>query len=115
MYSAEKISSANQPNNYFIIFCSGTNVLLDIVTGDSILPASTRTYRVMKNPNGFPADAEVALNFYDKVTLEDYYATGGSVTYTVTATKKTVIFTDIRFESADGTGTKTISFSASLD
>jgi hypothetical protein len=113
MYTMEKVLTVGTLKS-FGLYASGTKNSLTLFTGDTKLPAATKTFDINGDPDKAPAASQVNIEFYDGEAEEDYYATAGSVVYTITATEKTAKFTNVQFKSEDGTKTKTISFTVSL-
>ncbi len=111
MYSMEDITPVL---NLFAIYCSGVSSSLHIQTGDNKLPAASKTYNVQGDYSKMPSSQQVVMNYYDDKTEKDFYATDGTVSYTITSTEKVVKFTNITFESEDRTLSKVISFEVKL-
>lgn len=101
------------PLNLYGIYCDAGKGSLTLQSGDTKLPASNKTFTVADNPNKLPGASQMVLAYYDEQSNFDYYATTGTVSYTITSTGKTVKFSNILFKSDDGL-TRTISFEVTL-
>ncbi len=100
--------------NLFAIYCSGASSSLHIQTGDNKLPAASKTYTIQGDYSKMPSAQQAIISYYDDKTQKDFYATSGTVSYTITTTEKVVKFDHISFKSEDNTLTKVISFEVKL-
>lgn len=101
------------PLNLYGIYCDAGWGSLTMQSGDKKLPSATKTFTVASDPDKLPGATEMVLDYYDENSDIDYYATAGTVMYTISATAKTVKFSNIIFKSESGL-TKTISFEVTL-
>jgi hypothetical protein len=101
------------PVNIYGIYTMGEDIDLSLQSGAKSLPAVNTVFQVAGDPDKMPAANEMILSHYDSEKELDYYAQSGTVTYTISATAKTVKFTNLQFKAASGE-VKTISFEAKL-
>lgn len=101
------------PLNLYGIYCDATWGSLTLQSGDKKLPDATKSFSVMGDPSKMPIASQMILEYYDEKSQLDYYATSGTVTYTISSNEKTAKFSNIEFK-ADNGSTKTISFEVKL-
>lgn len=101
------------PLNLFGIYTDGFDFDVSMQSGAKGLPSKSTTFTVATDPEKMPTATEMILSHYDVDTETDYYAQGGTISYTINTKDKVVKFTNIVFKAASGE-TKTISFEAHL-
>lgn len=101
------------PLNLYGIYSDANWGSLTLQSGDKKLPAANKTFTVLGDPDKMPLESQMILEYYDGNAEVSYYATGGTVSYTISSSEKTVKFANITFKNDSG-ATKTISFEVKL-
>jgi hypothetical protein len=114
IYTWERLSPKGTVKSFGVYAGGYERNSLMIFTGDSKLPASSKTFTILSDLDRFPVASEAAVSYHDYVSGEDFYATEGTVSYILTATEKIVKFSNIKFTVKDGTKTKMISFTVNM-
>lgn len=102
------------PLKLFAIYSSGETGSITMQTGENKLPASSRIYTVLGDPDKLPGSNQVILNYYNDKNQRSYYAVDGTVTYTISSTEKTLKFNNITFRTIDNEHSTSISYEVKL-
>ena len=101
------------PLNLYGIYGTSATGSFTMQSGSSKLPVANTTFTISGDPDKFPSATQMIVEYYDDHSSQEYYATSGSVSYTVSTAEKTVTLTNITFKSNKG-DSKILSFKATL-